>query len=191
MNSRERQLIAIRHQIPDRIPIDATAVENQREIAEFLCIGSGTVLDRLGLDGRIIAPPYVGELPPPVDGMPSTEWGTLDSGDYGTTMVRPLSDVSSVRQVEKHPWPDAANYDYDWARQAAGTLGNQYAVRGPYWKPLFCRVCDLFGMEEAMAKIVLKPLILEAALDRVFAFTADLCTRHPAPLICHPRTSAG
>ena len=36
MNSRERQLAAIRHQLPDRIPLDAIAIEPRAEMAMAL-----------------------------------------------------------------------------------------------------------------------------------------------------------
>jgi hypothetical protein len=55
MTSRERQLAVIRHKTPDRIPLDAIAIENQAAIARLLGIRADEVLDRLGLDGRIVS----------------------------------------------------------------------------------------------------------------------------------------
>jgi uroporphyrinogen decarboxylase len=79
--------------------------------------------------------------------------------------------------VERYPWPDSSHYDYDGAAKTAGRWGKQYAVRGPYWQPLFCRACDLLGMEEAMIKMTLAPVLFEAVLDKVFCHTAALCSR--------------
>jgi uroporphyrinogen decarboxylase len=94
-----------------------------------------------------------------------------------------------VGAVEAHEWPEAGACDYGAAAVAA-QWGGEYAVRGPYWQPLFCRVCSLFGMEEAMATMALRPAVFEAALDRVFAFVADYCRRLLAacgehmPILC-------
>jgi uroporphyrinogen decarboxylase len=173
MNSRERQLASIRHEVPDRIPVDAIGVENQAEVAKWLHIDPIHVLEQLGVDGRVVGAPYLGELKPPLNGATFTEWGTPSTGDYGTARSYPLANASSIAVVENFPWPDVAMYDYQNAAQTARQLGAQYAVRGPYWKPLFCRVCDLFGMEEAMVKMLVEPKLFEAALDRVFQYTAE------------------
>ena len=84
MTSRGRVLAAVRHGVADRIPIDAICVENQAKIAEFLRIDQTEVIGRLGLDGRIVAAPFVGPTREPVNGIGFTEWGTPSAGDYGT-----------------------------------------------------------------------------------------------------------
>lgn len=175
MTPRERQLAAIRHQTPDRIPLDAIHIENQTEIAQLLQIEPGAVLDALGIDGRIVSARYTGELPVSPDGAPLTPWGTPDTGDYGTARRNPLAQVDSIRQVEAYPWPDARCYDYAAAARVAQALGARYAVRGPYWEPIFCTVCDLFGMEEAMARMLTEPAIFEAVLEQVFQHTKAFC----------------
>ena len=69
MNGRERQLATIRHEIPDRISVDAIAIETQAEIAAYLGIDRTAVLDRLGIDGRVVLAPYLGTPDQPVDGL--------------------------------------------------------------------------------------------------------------------------
>jgi uroporphyrinogen decarboxylase len=177
MNSLQRQIATIRHEIPDRISVDAIAIENQVEIARFLDIEASTVYNRLGIDGRIISAPYIGELLEPVDGVSFTEWGTPNTGDYGTGRTNPLANATSIAEIEKYPWPDVAQYDFVKASDVAKSLASEYAVRGPYWRPLFCRVCDLFGMEEAMVRMSLEPRLFEAALERVFIITLEFCER--------------
>ena len=177
MKPRDRMLTTIRHQPADRICTDAIHVENQPEIARHLGIDLGEVLDRLGLDGRIVSAPHLGRQPACVGEEALTEWGTPDTGDYGTARFNPLAQASSVAEVESYAWPDPSDHDYAAAAQAAHGLNETYAVRGPYWLPLFCRVCDLFGMEEAMVRMAAEPAIFEAALERVFAFTHQYCER--------------
>ncbi len=177
MNSRERQLATIRHEITDRISVDAIAIENQAEIARFLQIEQSAVLKRLGTDGRIVSAGYLGEIPEPVNSIGFTEWGTPNTGDYGTTRTNPLANATSISEIEKYSWPDATQYDFARAGDVATSLSSEYAVRGPYWRPLFCRVCDLFGMEEAMVRMSLEPRLFEAVLERVFNHTYEYCER--------------
>ena len=63
MNPRERQLAVIRHEIPDRVSVDAICIENQPAVADYLNIDISEVLDRLGIDGRIVSAPYSHILP--------------------------------------------------------------------------------------------------------------------------------
>lgn len=168
MTGRERQLAAIRHELADRIAIDAICVENLQAVAAYLGIPAEQVLARLGIDGRIVAAPWTGRVKDPVQGIGFTEWGTMNTGDYGSGRAYPLQAVCSRRQVERYLWPDVGRYDFAAAGQAARELSRQYAVRGPYWMPLFCRVCDLMGMEGAMVQMLSAPVLFEAVLERVF-----------------------
>ena len=178
MTSLERTLSAIRHQTTDRIPVDAICIENVPEIASFLDIPQDAVMDRLGIDGRIVAAGYTGECPPPPEGVWLTEWGTSVRCDYSIDRgYYPLADVTSVAEVESHSWPNAAQYDFPAAGNLAKELGAKYAVRGPYWLPLFCRACDLFGMEEAMIRMSAEPAIFEAVIERVCDHTVEYCRR--------------
>ena len=61
MRPRDRVLAAIRHEPADRVATDAICVENQAAIAAWLNIDPAEVEDRLGLDGRIVSAPYLGE----------------------------------------------------------------------------------------------------------------------------------
>ena len=177
MTSRERQLSTIRHEIADRISVDAICVENQPQIAHFLGIRPEAVLDRLGLDGRIVSAGYLGDLDTDPDGMPLTEWGTPNTGDYGTARAYPLRPDATIVDVEGHRWPELGLYDFGGAGRTSREWAGQYALRGPYWKPLFCQVCDLFGMEAAMLRLLGEPSVFEAALDVVFQHTVEFCER--------------
>lgn len=179
MTHRERQLATIRHEATDRISVDAICIENGAQIAEYLGIPEDAVLDRLGIDGRIIfAGNYLGTIPVDERGEPLSAWGTSTGNDYGTAHYSPLAAADTVAAVEGYRWwPDAAKIDYHAAAEAARDCARQYATRGPYWLPLFCQVCELMGMEEAMMKMLSEPAVFEAALERVFQYTLDYCTR--------------
>ena len=172
MTPRQRQLATIRHELPDRISTDAICIENVDRIAEYLEIEPAKVHDALGIDGRIVSAPYLGQVK---EGF--TEWGTANTGDYGTGHGYPLSGRETTAAIERYPWPSTEHYDYAAAAKSAGDLGKTYAVRGPYWKPLFCQVCDLFGMENAMVMMHERPRLFEAALEQVCNHVDDFCRR--------------
>jgi uroporphyrinogen decarboxylase len=210
MNGRDRQLATIRHAVPDRISVDAIAIETLADIAVHLGIpvdaGSAAVLDRLGIDGRVILAPYVGVPERQVDGlaelaaraecvyltpyfdhdpgppMEITEWGTPWVPHYATHRRFPFNPDSTVRDVEGYAWPDADHYDYQWAARMAHRFASDYAIRGPYWKPLLCQVFDLLGTEEALVTMLSHPRLFEALLERVFTVTAEYVRRFVAAL---------
>ncbi|MBI2193322.1 MAG: hypothetical protein HYU36_15205 [Planctomycetes bacterium] len=167
MNHRDRQLAAIRHEQTDRISVDAISIEIADPIAKHLGMPDNQVLERLGLDGRIVSAGYTGPLPPPGPAGPYNPWGTLNTGEYGGAQVRPLAGAETVREIEHFAWPDPADYDYTAAGQRAEMLSQSHATRGPYWHPLFCRVCDLFGMEQALMHLASQPTLFEAAMCRI------------------------
>lgn len=177
MTPRERTLCAIRHEVPDRIPVDAICVENIPAVARHLDIAPDAVPDRLGLDGRVVAAPCTLPVAHDSKGEPMTEWRAAAVLDYGTSHRYPLAQITSVDEVERYPWPDPDAYDYETASVVCADLGPVYAVRGPYWKPIFCQACSLFGMETAMERMLNEPAIFEAALECITEHTIGYCER--------------
>ena len=177
MTPRDRQLASIRRQRTDRISLDCICIEIVPQIAEYLGIEQGEVLDALGIDGRIIAAGYSGEPGRGPEGQPLNDWATLGPADYGTAHWSPLADAETVAEVDAHPWPDPGAYDYAAVAGLAAEWGERYALRGPYWLPLFCRVCELMGMERAMVQLAAAPVVFEAALEAVFVRVEEYCRR--------------
>lgn len=175
MLPKERVLTAIAHQLPDRIPTDAIHIENTWNIAKHLNVPEASVLGLLGIDGRIVSAPYIGAAQEPINGIRVTEWQTPDTGDYSTYRHYPLAGIDSVHELSRHHFPQPSQYDYAIAREHAKELDKVYAVRGPYWKPLFCQVCDLVGMEDALIMLKSDTVLFEAILDRVFEHTYEYC----------------
>jgi uroporphyrinogen decarboxylase len=173
MSHKERQLATIRHDPVDRIPVDAINIENMPQIAAFLSIPEANVMEALGIDGRIIGLGYEG-MDSSTLGAPISEWGTPAEEDYGTSHLYPLA-FASTPEVNNYPWPDPARYTYASAAQAARSLHPEYAIRGPYWAPLFCRVCSLMGMEKTLSDMLVNPAIFEAVLEKVFERVEEIC----------------
>jgi uroporphyrinogen decarboxylase len=174
MNHRERELAAIRHEIPDRIPVDAIAIENAGAIAAHLGIRDEDVAPCLGLDGRLVGIGYTGASRE----SNRNEWGAVAGEAYSSGQIYPLADASEISHVERYCWPNPNQYDYVKAATDAAKLSAEYAVRGPYWHPLFCRVCSLVGMETAMVWMLLEQDLFEAILEAVFERTYALCEEY-------------
>lgn len=172
MTHRERQLATIRHEPTDHVSLDAIAIEILPRIADFLGIprDDARVLDRLGIDGRCLMPwDYQGAMPVGPNDELRTAWGTESFNDYGGGHDFPLAQVASVSDVEHYPWwPNPTLYDYAGTAVTMRQVVERYATRGPGWKPLFCQVCELMGMEEAMVRMHTEPAIFEAVLEQVF-----------------------
>jgi uroporphyrinogen decarboxylase len=179
MNHRERILAAIRHEVPDRIPVDAIHIENTDTIGHLLEIPVESVYDRLGIDGQgIAADQYTGELPVR-DGKTLSPWGTENGNDYGTTHFYPLAVASSAAEVDRYPWPEGCQFNFDDLAAALKDWTGEYALRGPYWisGPLFCTTASLMGMEEALCKMLVEPAVFEACVEQVFRFSASYVER--------------
>jgi uroporphyrinogen decarboxylase len=182
MTPKERQLAAIRREPIDRVPIDAIWIYNQKEIADYVKIDQKQVLEYLGLDGRPILLEYEDEFSNRSDSADATFWSTTlfegNSSQYGTSRHYPLAEASSIKDIESYLWPDPARFRYDNAKALAKKYGDTYALRGPFWLPVFCKACDLFGMEEAMIKMMTEPAVFEAAIERITVLAIDICERY-------------
>lgn len=175
--SRDRVLAAIRHQTPDRLPVDAICIENVPDIARELRAAPEDVPDLLGIDGRIVAAPCTVPVTYGPVGEPLTEWLSSAVNDYGTTHRFPLAYATTVAEVERYPWPSPNWYDYDTAAIVASDLATRYAVRGPYWKPIFCQASSLFGLEHGLECMLNLPQVFEAALEYITEHTLGYCER--------------
>lgn len=179
MDHRDRQLAAIRHEVADRIPVDAQAIENTEAIAKKLGVPETEVAERLGLDGVCIGVSY-GRKCFDASGQEVSEWGIPVVQDWGTSHHVPLGAAGSTADVERYPWPDPAAYDYAGSQARAREKHQRYAVRGPRCPVFFHQLCTLMGVEEALVKMVEAPRVFEAALESVLRVTREQCRRYVA-----------
>jgi uroporphyrinogen decarboxylase len=128
---------------------------------------------RLGIDAIRLEMAYTEDPGMSPDGEPLSEWGSVAKKDYGTAHWYPLQSASTIQEIEQHSWPEIDGFDFNYVARKAQEKGTEYALRGPHWWPLLCRVFDLMSMEEAMVKMVLKPEVFEAALEKVFEITLE------------------
>ncbi|NLJ49014.1 MAG: hypothetical protein GX428_05420 [Candidatus Atribacteria bacterium] len=147
MNSRERVLRAIRHQEPDRIPIDISAVEEVMDaLIDYYGISTshdfesktfmgvdGTLferkklnaqlalLEKLHIDFRWAWAPYIGpELKVYPDGSRDGLFGVKRGGlFFGYALDHPLQNAQTIKDIEEYPWEVYANIDhYDYQHYA-------------------------------------------------------------------------
>jgi uroporphyrinogen decarboxylase len=182
MTSRDRVLAAIAHQETDRVPVGDMGFFNLPQIAAALGMnaeGYEAIMQRLGLDIRGIGAYYIGpavgqgDLSEPLDEWGGSLPGAFTYGNYGT---RPLAAAESVADIENYPWPSPDWFDYAGAANAARGYDGRYALRGPGWHPIYCRICELMGMERALENLAWRPELIEAAVDRLERFYLEF---HP------------
>ncbi len=181
MTHRERQLAAIRREVTDRPSVDAMWVYNAVAIAEHSGIAAEDVSDRLGFDGRMVLLGYEGEFGFDPNGTNPVRWSTIhfDGGmtGYSSTRTFALAHATSVADIEAFAWPDPDRFLYDTAVKMSRMWGDTYAVRGPLWVPLFCKACDLFGIEDTMIRMAMQPAVIEALFDRITDIYVEVCGR--------------
>lgn len=123
MTSKERVLCTLAHEEPDRVPINYLAnPEVTTGLLQHYGLGNDYegLLDRLGVDFRMVGPRYVG--PPPPDLGPDRRqglWGirmrrighgTGEYWDYDEWLLR---DCETVEELERYPWfPSPDDFDY-------------------------------------------------------------------------------
>jgi uroporphyrinogen decarboxylase len=188
MTGRQRALAALRHEEPDRVPVDYWAT---RETDANLCAalglaGRGQILDRFGVDFHYISgPAYIGPPLRRIDEHADVDvWGVprrkivVGEGrraqSYENVIAHPLADAQAVADVLDYPhWPDPDWFDYsviaDQCRQAGdrcvmfmGDRLNRIAQLKP--------AMYLRGIAEILIDMLADPPLFQAIVDRIAAF---------------------
>jgi len=177
MTRRERVMKALNHELPDRTPVHVIGVDEPERYFASMGVSTGDELTgALDLDVAYVRSydDYAGpELPENVSiwGTPVFEEGNGRMTTYSESRgAHPLSDAGTVGDVERHAWPSAENYRYDILRTKAASCGDAARILFMGWEPVFCRVLDLFGAQEAMVRHWLDPGTVEAVIERISDF---------------------
>lgn len=143
MKAKGRILAAIRHQVPDRIPVAVQEIEKEYEISQYLGIKDHEPMSHpdigccspayvnLGIDCFRLEIAYDGQTGLSPDGEALHEWGAVAKKDYGTEHWYPLGDAESIADIDRHGWPDPDQFDYARAAEKAAAISADYALRGP------------------------------------------------------------
>jgi len=170
MECRERVAAAVSHRQPDRTPVFLARIDDLDYWLESYGVEDEEAMRAMfGLDIRKVK--YNG-LFDVEEG--KTIWGTKDLWDAGYSMERggfPLAGARSVADVENHRWPQPEVVDYKELQARVNRMDPRYTrILSLGFQPVFCTLCDLFGMEEAMVLMHENPAMIEAAVAGIERF---------------------
>ena len=202
---RQRVLTALQHKQPDRIPLDlmgqATMLLDQAYIRlrDFLGLSpipparSGStanyyderILKILDIDfRRVMLPSHpAAKIRYESDGSFTDAWGIgfKTEGIYVNVINPPLANATSIKDIEKYPFPEAVKlYGSQGVHENARQLfqDTDYAIvaRNPLTYGLFDRACLMMGNAKFMMTMIENPLIAHALLDRILTIYLDVWT---------------
>lgn len=189
MTSRERVMAAINHQIPDRVPITFDA---EKEVYELLYkhFGISTrkqLWDALHVDtwleGPVVKDPREKQLD---DDLFQNRWGyrqkdqpyTVNgkTGYYREIIYHPLADIKSVKDLEKHDWPDPRLLDFNHLNELRLQKPERaiiaHITHGGYFTATFLR-----GMEQFLVDLVIDEPLAQAIIERVARYLFEALDR--------------
>ena len=194
MTPRERVHQAVSHHQPDRVPIDFwAAAEVFANLQHELGLpDKESLLRRFGVDLRYFnGPAYrAGQQPPDAQGVIADHWGvkrqasvvhgTRRDGSqwtwsYKHLLQSPLAGMTTVAEIERHPWPTADQWDYSGVRAACQAIrqagfavvaGADRLDRTAQFKPAMY----LRGTEQFLSDLMLDPPVAECILEHISAY---------------------
>lgn len=193
MSCRERALMAVKHQEPDRVPIDnwMTPEVQKKTMEYFGCDSYEELLDFLGVDFRNnYGPSYVGQtFKKYEDGTVEDLWGvrrkiviygkgTAHEGTYSEVAESPLEKMKTVEEIEKYErWASPDWWDYSKVKEDCATFHPQYCVinvgdrldRTAQLKPMMY----LRGIQQAFMDLAMNPKIVEAIRDHIISYFVE------------------
>jgi len=195
MTPRERALTALRHEQPDRVPVDYWAT---RETDAKLCAALGLggrddILERFGVDFYYIeGPAYVGPALEKIDEQTEVDlWGvprrTAVAGEgrraqpYKYVVSHPLAEAKTVRDVLDYPhWPSPDWFDYSVIKQQCERAGDRCVMfmgdrlnRIAQLKPAMY----LRGIDQALIDMVAEPALFKTIVDKIAEFYLEYMRR--------------
>ena len=180
MNSRDRVMLAVNRELPDRVPADYKAEpEVNAAMMERLQVANyDQLLAKLEIDVRRLEPRYVG--PPPkllADDVKEDYWGIRSKhlaaahGSYDMHVHTPLMDAETVDDMAKHNWPTPDIFDYSVLQEQAQRYAG-YAIMYE-GADIFTRPCILRNMENVMMDLVMRPDMVHYLVDKFTTFYCE------------------
>lgn len=200
MKPRERVLTALRHEEPDRVPMNYHGDGNMsRRMKEHFgiegnesraCWLTGNedprLLRALDCDMRTLVPDYVG---PPIEGNDDGSFINVfgehllieesESGaGYFMYPTLPLADAETAADVDNHPWPQADWFDFSTIKDQIEQF-DEYALVAGDMGTLDCinRCLTLFGHDRVMIGMATHDAALLRAFEHISNFYYEYMSR--------------
>jgi uroporphyrinogen decarboxylase len=201
MTSRDRVLRAIHHQSPDHVPSHIMGIDSLEPWLKFL--GAKDYFDvreKLGVDLQEARPVFTSDLARhglDIWGVPLTVGGSEGTGYSSVRGRYSLGNAETISEIEKFPWPNPDDFDYtvvanvlrglpeekakcvkiQFAVAQAGASHEMASRGGGQWVPLLCSLFNIFGLEETLVNLALKPQLIQAAVAKIEHFTLEFTRR--------------
>ena len=194
MTGKERALAALRHEEPDRVPIDYWAT---RETDANLCAALGLssrqqILDRFGVDFHYIAgPAYIGPPLRRIDEHTDVDiWGVprrmtvvgegRKAQSYENVLSHPLANAQTVADILDYPSGPAPTGSTTPSSPSSAAAGDRCVMfmgdrlnRIAQLKPAMY----LRGIEQILIDMMVEPEIFQAIVDRIAGFYCEYLQR--------------
>jgi len=185
MNAKERVLMSLNHQEPDRCPINFRATD---AIVDVVCKHYKKdyygLLDYLNVDFREVFADYAGpKFKKLDDGTQLDMWG-VGRQELITELSRdvyvnysPLSHAETVADVRNYNWPSVDLFDFSQMESKCDRFKG-YAISTPGihaegYHGVFHLLTYLFGMEKAMLDLALNEEMVQETIKHITKFQVD------------------
>jgi len=185
VNAKERVLMSLNHQEPDRCPINFRATD---AIVDIVCKHYKKdyygLLEHLNVDFREVFADYAGpKFKKLDDGTQLDIWG-VGRQELITELSRdvyvnhsPLSHAETVEEVRKYNWPSVDLFDFSQMESKCDRFAG-YAISTPGihaegYHGVFHLLTYLFGMEKAMLDLALNEEMVQEAIKHINKFLVD------------------
>ena len=178
---RERFNLCMSHKASDKIPSDIWIDSNDPQVkpalTQFFNLDSyEDLLDYLDIDIYRFKPivSKAADFNDPIAKffLPPTDNRFLSlSGD---SLPRPFVNVEDPAELDKFSWPKGDIFDYSNIGEILESQKHRvlWAQAGT-WSPVFCKLCELCGMEKILMDMLVNPELIHAMVEKIFLFYKD------------------
>ena len=196
MNSKERVNAALRHIIPDRIPIDYQAKKTiDAELKSYYGINTEKeLLDILGCDfyylsvrdisqNETFLPIYTGPKLEMTESERVCPFGITFRRDvrddkFGAdeAIKGPLENATTSADILNYEWPDPNNFDFDLLLKESEEYKDKVIIGG-FWSGILGDSYRMFGFENFLLNLAINPGIIKTLVNKMTDFYLELNNR--------------
>jgi len=185
MNSRERVLAAINHEVPDRIPTDIWATPEVWSNLRAYFGENVDIMETLHIDGIAwLSPKYVGPKLFANGEWKVDYWGVCYKlvsygnglGVYEEPIDPPLAHAKTIKDLDAYQWPKVDWFNFSEMRKEAKKTREKRVI-GAGYMAVFYQHCLLRGFKNALLDPIMRPEFTRHLLDLISGFLYELHVR--------------